>query len=244
VEQSQFADPTFGRLVFAAAAGVWFTYFRLKQRGAQPFWLMLACLVAGYGAAFLALLAFGQLEAHGFVADWCALESSWSGGAPMSLAIAAVEEGSKLLGLLAVVAVSRRHLHRAKDAVLLACCAGVGFAAAENMWLCQQGLSMVEGLARAAAAPVTHALFAAPWGLGLGLWIRRRQPGAFAVGVAVSVSAHGLYNLLLARHVPQAIPAGLILGLWVWLLRLTPTLVRTLRSSHSASANASGPLAV
>ncbi len=214
----ELAHPTLAGVFFGAAAGAWFAYFRLKERVSKPFGLMLAALLGGHVSGLLAVLAFDQLDAWGLVADWCLLEQSWRRALPATLMIAGVEEGAKLLPTLVVGLAGRRHLRSSRDAIFISALVGVGFAVVENVVLCQQGMSVRDSLARAVASPVTHALFAAPAGLGVGRMLLWRRWFALPVGLVTSITAHGAYNLLLARQVPQAIPAMIVLALWVWLL--------------------------
>ncbi len=219
----QLASPALGGVLFGVAAGAWFAYFRLKERRAKPFGLMLGALLGGWVAAFASVLAFSALDSVGLVADWCVLQAGGKRGLSMSLLAAGVEESAKLIPTLAVVLLGRRHLNRGREALFVAALAGVGFAAAESMFLCEQGLPLLESLARAITSPVTHALFAAPAGLGAGRLVLGRRAWALPVGLAASVAAHAAYNLLLAAEVPLAVPAFLVLALWLWLLfSLTP----------------------
>lgn len=142
----------------------------------------------------------------------------------MSLVIGFVEELSKAAPVVLLVLLRSGPL-RPQHALLFAALAGVGFSAAESALLLDGAqLSWREGLARAVAAPVTHALFAAPWGLGLGALIVRRSYGPAVLGGAVSVWAHALYDLVLARReVPDPVSAALVLLLWAWvILRTAP----------------------
>ncbi len=220
--KAQLAGPGVGGLVIAATAGAWYAYFRLKERRAKPFLFELAALLGGFLAAGLSLLAFNRLESFGLVADWCVLEAGGRRGISMSLIAAAIEECSKFLPTLGLVVLGRRTLTGARDSLFFAALAGVGFAAAESLFLCQQGLPLVDSLARALTSPVTHALFAAPAGLGLGRLVMRRRLWALPLGLLTSIGAHAAYNLLLAQGVPLVVPAFLVLTLWMWLLaRLT-----------------------
>ena len=220
-------SPLLRALLFGLASGAWFTYFRLKQAKPKPFWLHLSALIGGFCGALGAVLLFGQLDAVGYAVDWSVLQEGWRRGLPMSLVIGLIEELAKLLPVLMLVWI-RRRLDTPGDALFLASCAGIGFAAAEATLLFQTGGSPTEGLARAAAAPLTHALFAAPWGLGLGRWLMRGRTSALVSGFATSVLAHGLYNLLLAQpQLPPAAAASTVLALWVWLLlKLSPGMLR------------------
>ena len=70
----------------------------------------------------------------------------------------------------------------------------------------------LESLARAATAPLTHALLAAPAGLGLANAVLRGRRWTLPAGLAASMVAHALYGLLLGRpELPPACAALLML---------------------------------
>ena len=233
-------DASHGRLfqlalwcaVFGAGTGGWFAYFRLKERTPRPFLVMLAATLGGFAAAIASVLVYEKLEMLAAMPSWSNLESGGLIGLQSSLLIGLVEEGTKLVPTFLVVMVSRR-VERTQDAIFIAACAGVGFAAAENMLLWEAGMSGLDALARAVASPVTHALFAAPWGLGLGRLVRTGQVRTLVLGFAASVMAHAVYDLLLAApNLPHAVAAGEVLVLWVWMLvRTAPSVIARVTSA-------------
>ncbi len=137
--------------------------------------------------------------------------------------------------MVAIVLIHRKAL-RPRDGLLLAAFAGVGFAAAELAVLFWEGeVTAAEALARAAASPVSHALFAAPSGLGLAAWVVRARHLPFALGLTTSVGSHALYDLALARSaLPNTLAAATVLALRIWLL------VRTERRPARAAQTAQG----
>ena len=55
----------------------------------------------------------------------------------------------------------------------------------------------------------------------------RKRWAALPLGLALSVTAHGAYDLLLARpDMPPVVSAFVVLILWVWFLRAAPRLER------------------
>lgn len=216
------------------ASAAWVVYLRWKdRRRPEPLALMLAA-VGGGGLAVGA--AFGAYR----VFDWLGAEATWgglSGPLPSAVGIAAVigaaEEGAKLLPVW-VFARFSRHFDELLDGAVYAGASAIGFSAAETatmIWLGEG--SSIQLLTRAVAAPITHVLFAAPAGLGLAAWMLRRRPRLFVLGSVVSVTAHGGYDLLLARGLPgaQAFAAVIVLVLWLAFLetarRLEPDPART-----------------
>jgi RsiW-degrading membrane proteinase PrsW (M82 family) len=82
-------------------------------------------------------------------------------------------------------------------------------------------MSVLTLLARATAAPFTHALFSVPWGLGLSALLFRKQPSLFFNGLAASILAHAVYDLLLASPgVPQIAVGLVVLVLWLAMIQL------------------------
>jgi RsiW-degrading membrane proteinase PrsW (M82 family) len=202
-----------------AGAAAWLVYLRWKDsHRPEPWRLMLLTAVAGGAAVTAALLGYRVLDAVGASATWGALAGPWPAALATALAIGATEELAKLLPVLAVARWSR-HFDQLWDGPVYAGAAGVGFALAETVSLFSFGeTTLLETLARAATTPITHALFAAPWGLGLALWVLRDRPGALAVGLAVSIAAHAAYDLLLARPGTHLVAVGIVLVLWVGLI--------------------------
>ena len=216
--------PLVSGLLFAASAGLWYAYFRMKERGQGAPFPRVAAVLGGGLASLASLFFYSQLERLGFTLEWSALEEGGVRALASALAIGAIEEFAKVLPVI-VVALVFGSVRRSRDAVILACCAGVGFSAAENAYLVQRGLPLLmEGLARAVAAPITHAVFAAPVGFGLALYWLHGRKLAPLLGLAASTCAHGAYNFLLAQPgLPRMAAPGVVLLLWGWVLfRTTP----------------------
>jgi RsiW-degrading membrane proteinase PrsW (M82 family) len=209
----------------AAGAGAWIVYFRWKDRAKpEPWTLQLATVAVGGLAVGAALLGYHVADAFGPVASWEALAGPWSRAVPAALVIGTVEEAAKLLPVLPI-ALASRQFDELWDGPVYAGASAVGFALAETALLAANGeLGLVDGLARAVAAPITHAVFAAPWGLGLAHFVLRRDVRALALGFAASAGVHGLYDLLLARPGLQLAAAGVVLLVWVWMLWIAPRL--------------------
>jgi RsiW-degrading membrane proteinase PrsW (M82 family) len=227
-----------GLLAFA-----WLGYFRWKDaRQPEPLLLMLAVAGGGAGAALAALGLFAALEGGPLAVSWEALGGAGLGPAALAaLRIGLVEEGLKLLAV-APLALRHRRFDEPLDGPVYAACAGLGFAAAESWALLLAGeLAPLDSLARAAAAPLTHALLAAPAGWGLAAAVLRGSTLALPAGLAVSVAAHALYDLLLARPgVPPGAAAAVVLALWVWLLVMAPRLARPASPPRPPGAGGAG----
>jgi len=224
------AEPEFVAAVVAAVSAVgWLLYFRWKDR-ARPEPLWLTAVAAGGGAAgvLLALAGFEFAAAAGVETTWEQLESLPAPAAALAaLRVGAVEEVAKLLVVLPI-ALRSRAFDELLDGAIYAACSALGFATAETAFLFARGdWALGDALARAVAGPLTHALMAVPWGLGLSLALLRRRPAALPIGLALSIAAHGAYDYLLARPgVPPLASAAVVLALWIWFLRAAPRLAR------------------
>jgi RsiW-degrading membrane proteinase PrsW (M82 family) len=210
-----------------AGAGAWIAYFRWKdKRRPEPWVVLLLTCMAGVVAVGAALLGYGLLEGAGRAPTWEALGGAWRTAIPTALAIGLVEETAKLLPVLVVVGLTR-HFDELWDGPVYAGAAGIGFALAETLSFLLAGeLGTVAGAARAVAAPITHALFVAPAGLGLAYAVLERRRWALPVGFVASVATHGLYDLFLARPGLQLAAAGVVAAIWVWLLAVARHLTR------------------
>lgn len=213
--------------VSGLAAIAWVGYFRWKDAGhPEPLWLMAAVAAGGVGAALLALAEYLGLEALGLPTDWSDLagEDLVRAG-KIALRIGLIEESAKLLPVLAVLRFSRQ-LDEPLDGIVYAACAALGLATAETAIQVYGGaFGFWDGLARAVAGPISHALLSVPWGLGLARVALDKRRGALALGFLISVVCHGGYDLLLARpELPPLVAAGVILALWLWLIVLAPRL--------------------
>ncbi len=210
-----------------AGAGAWIAYFRWKdKRRPEPLLLLMATTAAGMVAVAAASLGYGLLDGVGRAPTWEALGGAWSTAVPTALAVGFVEELAKFLPVL-VVAQLTTHFDELWDGPVYAGAAGVGFALAETLAFLFAGeLGTLDGAARAVAAPITHALFAAPAGLGLAYAVLERKYWALALGFAASVVSHALYDLFLAQPGFHLAASGVVLVIWVWLIWVARDLVR------------------
>jgi len=208
-------------LVLAAllgSAAAWVVYLRWKDRHRPEPLAFLLLATAGGGLAVGAALGAYRIF------DWLGAEATWGAlGGPLPAAvgiagvIGAAEEGAKLLPVW-VFARWSRHFDELLDGAVYAGASAIGFSAAETVWLLWSGADVsLPLLARTVAAPIAHVLFAVPAGLGLAAWMLRGRPGLFVLGAALSVVAHGAYDLLLARGVPGAQAAAALVVLVLWL---------------------------
>lgn len=214
--------------VAALSAIGWLLYFRWKDRARpEPPWLMAAGMAGGAAGVLLAFLGYAFASAAGAVTTWEILQSSVPAAVMAALRVGAVEETSKLVAVLPI-ALFATAFDEVLDGIVYAACSALGFATAETWWLLAHGdWELMAALGRAVTGPITHALLAIPWGLGLSVALLRKRRWALPAGLALSIAAHGAYDLLLARpDLPPLVSAGVVLVLWLWLLWYAPRLAR------------------
>lgn len=200
-----------------AAAMLWVQYFDLKDcLRPEPRSRQLAAFALGALAAVLAMGLFllaGKLglpttpgTSRVQIAFYC------------FLLVGPIEEGAKFL--FARFVVFRWDVFDEEvDGLVYTSAIALGFASVENL-LYLPSMSLGEGLLRALASPITHAVFAAPWGIGLA---RARLAGVrpgwrTLLGLAMGMLAHGLYDHLLLAHGATVPAAGVVLLLWILLI--------------------------
>lgn len=209
--------------VSSLTAAGWVGYFRWKDRAQpEPLWLMIAMVGGGMAAVALAAVGYGQLERWGFEVLWQSLEDEWPKALGAALTIGFIEELAKAVPVIAI-ALWSRYFDEWLDGAIYAGCAGIGFAVAETALHAAGGFTVLELWPRILAAPMSHALFAAPFGLGVGALVLAKKPGWAVLGAAASVVAHGGYDLALARAGAHGVvSAGIVLLLWVGFILAVP----------------------
>jgi len=99
----------------------------------------------------------------------------------------------------------------------------LGYAAVENL-IYLDFLAPHEAAARGFAGPVVHILFASIWGFTIGCARIRGDSilRPMAGGFLVAAGLHGLYDFIVLQQSLNALPiaAVLVVGGWVWRLRL------------------------
>ena len=138
------------------------------------------------------------------------------------LAIGPVEEFAKMLPFLLLV-LRLPEMDEPIDGIIYASFIALGYAAVENV-LYLEYLTPIESAARGFAGPVVHILFASIWGYTIGCAHLMGQPLLPAIirGFLLAAGLHGLYDFIVLQQTLSALPvaAVLILGGWIWRLRL------------------------
>ena len=217
-----------------AAAGVWIAYLRWKDKHhPEPLPLLVGTSFAGMVSVSLAFFGFAAFEALGIGISWAHLEGPWPVAIAGALKIGLVEEGAKFVVVLPI-AWRLSHFDEIWDGPIYAASAGVGFAVAETIvFLIAGDFTFVELAARAVSAPITHALFAVPMGLGVAHAVLLKRWWALPAGLSASATIHGAYNLTLARPSMSIAAAGIVGATWLWLLFIGRDLVKLSKVERS-----------
>lgn len=202
--------------VVAAGAVLWSLYFRFKDRlKPEPLKLLAVSLLLGSGAAGLSIILFRLLPSAGLP------EVPPTGGLGLLLycvaVIGAVEEGVKF-AVVRLVMVRWREFDEVIDGLFYAAMTAVGFASVENL-VYAESAPWPEQLARAATLPLTHAVFAAVWGLPMAHALSVPRPAASrfmrqALPLALSMFLHGLYDFFLLGYDATISASAVVLVLW------------------------------
>jgi RsiW-degrading membrane proteinase PrsW (M82 family) len=213
-------------------AAIWFFYIRYKDRlKPEPLPLLVRTFALGMVSAFAAVGAYWALDRAGIPISEAGLAGPILAALPTALGIGLVEEGTKFLPVL-FFAYRRPEFDEEFDGFVYAGVAALGFAAVENWFLLARMNRDTLFFARAFVSPFTHALIAAPWGLGLAMSKLRGQRWAVPIGLAASCVCHGLFDLCLFQLPPLRFGSALIiLALWAWFLW---------KSEHQVDARSTG----
>jgi RsiW-degrading membrane proteinase PrsW (M82 family) len=150
------------------------------------------------------------------------------------LVIGPVEELAKMLPFLVLI-LRLPEMDEPIDGIIYASFVALGYAAVENvMYLAY--LTPVEAAARGFAGPVVHILFASIWGYTIGRAHLRGEPlvQATIAGFLLAAGLHGLYDFIVLQQSLNALPVAaiLIVGGWMWRLRLLRNLHEKARRSR------------
>ena len=209
----------------------WGSYHYYKDRHLpEPVGLLLLALGLGLLSAALSRGLYAALGWAALRYDALALADGNTLGllAYSLLAIGPIEELAKLLPFL-LLALWLPAMDEPIDGIIYASFVALGYAAVENI-IYLDFLTPAEAMARGFAGPIVHILFASIWGFTIGCARIRGASIARAAarGFLVAAAAHGLYDFIVLQRAFNALPiaALLILGVWIWRLRLLHALER------------------
>ncbi|MCP4219580.1 MAG: PrsW family intramembrane metalloprotease [bacterium] len=143
------------------------------------------------------------------------------------------EEVTKFLPFLFII-YFLRSFDEPIDGIIYASVIALGFAAYENSFY----LPYMEGfefIGRAIATPLTHGIFSSIWGHAVG---KARLEGksvfkAAAGGLILSVFFHGVFDFFTTSVSLQIFASVVILGVWIWRIRVTERLHKEAVASAS-----------
>ena len=190
----------------------------------EPLGHLALAFALGVGSAYLSLAMYRSLDPLGLRFDAYLLAETNLPGllAYAVLGIGVIEELAKLLPFLLVV-VRFREFDEPIDGIIYASFIALGFSAVENLQLLQY-LDLRRAFAWGFAGPVVHMVFASIWGYYVGrAWLRRRRRLLVTLGaLGAAALVHGLYDFVVIGLGSSWLPvsAALVVGLWIWRLRL------------------------
>jgi RsiW-degrading membrane proteinase PrsW (M82 family) len=210
----------------AAGSGAAWAQLAAWRAGERTGRLALRSLLGGAAACGLALVAYEVAARLGLDVSWERMARGDTTALLVAAAAALMEEAAKLTGILLVIET------RVRTRTALAVTFGVaaGFSALEALVVLHGDRSTI-ALARAALAPLAHALIAVPLAYGAAEWLRRpRSIRPLLQALLASVVIHAAGNLSLA--IPWIGHAGYALSL------AAPALVLFVRSRRHLRAAA------
>jgi RsiW-degrading membrane proteinase PrsW (M82 family) len=222
-----------------AGAAFWFLYFDLKDRlQPEPRRRLFTAFLWGAASALLAVGTFRVLghvglprPGHGPLADTAILCFGFIGP---------IEEACKAIPFLVFVLRFPEFDERV-DGVIYAAALAIGFAAFETL-LYVPHVPLVDQIARAFAAPLTHSIFAAIWGYGFGrarleATTASRRIAWYVLPFLAAALAHGAYDFVLLAWNATLLASGIALVLWLSVLH---TVRHAVTGSLPASAGSPG----
>ncbi|MBN1271109.1 MAG: PrsW family intramembrane metalloprotease [Candidatus Aminicenantes bacterium] len=205
-----------------APALFWMGYFYYKDRfRPEPLIKIGTCYVMGILSGFLCLKFFHFLNMFGLPDDLSIyMETNrWRYLLYNVLLVGGVEELFKFFPFLA--ALRFKAFDEKVDGFVYASMIALGFASYENS-LYLVYMSGPEMLGRAFASPLSHTIFASIWGYAVGAAKIQKKSLWRAVAVSLPAAAifHGVFNFLTTSPLLRIGSALLILGGWIWRIRI------------------------
>jgi len=133
--------------------------------------------------------------------------------------VGGIEEFFKFLPFL--IALRFKAFDEKVDGFVYASTIALGFASYENSFYLVY-MSGPEMLGRAFASPLSHTIFASIWGYAIGCAKINQRSILKAAVISLPAAAvfHGLFNFLTASPLLRIGSAMLILGAWIWRIRI------------------------
>jgi RsiW-degrading membrane proteinase PrsW (M82 family) len=201
-----------------------FYHYYKDRRYPEPVAYLLLAFFLGVGSSYIARFLYSSLDLVGLRFNAYALAETNPVGLFIYsvLAIGLIEELAKMIPFLLVI-IRFREFDEPLDGVIYGSFIALGFAASENVQYIQFA-NHFEAMARGFAGPVIHIVFASIWGYYIGrAYLCRRSVGLTIVtALAFTAVLHGIYDFIVIALPATALPVAalLILGIWLWRLRL------------------------
>ena len=215
-----------GAGVVLAGALAWLVYFRWKDRHPEPLRLVALAYLSGAAAVAVAMLGYRAAEALGLPTD----RGRTVGDTARFclLTVGPVEEGAKFL-VAWLLFFRHRECDEPIDGLVYATAVALGFSSFENL-LYLPHIAWGARLARAAATPLAHAVFAAMWGLA---WAHGRfevrtprgRASWTAAGLLGAATLHAAYDLAIFAYDATFLSGALVFAVWGWLVLRARSLV-------------------
>ena len=206
--------------LIVASSMLWMFYIQSKDRHQpEPPWRLALAFLLGIAACGLAIVVFSLLDLIG-VPDIEFAEKRWTAFYCFGI-VGPLEEGCKVL--VALLFVFRwREYDEPLDGFVYAASVALGFASLEN-FLDTSNTDWPHQLAHTVALPITHVLFSAVWGFGLGYARFCVAPGQrrflWQIGsILLAMFAHGLYDFLTFAFQATFATSGIALALWLFVI--------------------------
>ena len=199
---------------------------------------LLLCLLLGGLAYGLTKGFYGGLGYLGLRYEPYTFAAEGSYAALLVYAVAAIGLGEELCKLAPylLVVLRFREFDEPLDGIVYGSFLALGFAVAENFHYAAF-VTTTEAVARGFAAPLVHIVFASVWAYPIGRAHLARRPLTVPVLASLAIAAvlHGIYDFIAIGFDGRAlvIAALLIVGLWLWRLRI----VRTLAAQNAVTGN-------
>ena len=203
----------------------WAGYHYYKDRHLpEPASHLLLAFILGIGSYYLGMLMYQALGLVNLRHDAYVLAETDLPGlfAYAILVIGVIEEFAKMIPFLLIV-IHFKEFNEPIDGIIYGSFIALGFAAVENIQYLQFATGP-EAWARGFAAPVIHIVFASIWGYYIGrAYLCRKFLGRTIVAaLAFTAILHGIYDFVVLALPTPALPiaAFLIVGIWLWRLRV------------------------
>lgn len=214
----------------------WLGYFYYKDRfKPEPAWAVAAAYLMGFGAAYICFHSYSLLPLIGLPSDASVIMDNdrWLFLFYCLGPVGMLEEVMKFMPFLLII-FTFKVFDEKIDGIIYASVIALGFATFENLHY----LTYLDGFAlfgRAIASPLTHTIYSSIWGyiIGVAHLEGKSRMKAAAIGLLLASLLHGLFDFLTTSPTLRLLSAFLILGVWVWRIRLTEKLYRLENSNQN-----------